>query len=281
MSLLELVVCLGILASLVGLVLSAVQRVRSSAAQTACQDRLRQLTLAAHNYQTVHGSFPPGTTIAKPYPYMSWCARLLPYLEQTALWERTEAAYQEEPNFLTPLHRPLLRTPLSVFLCPTDPRTDPTRPGLTSYQGNAGTNHLTHDGVLYTNSSIRLSEVTDGSSNTLLIGERPASADREFGWWYAGWGQSKDGSLDATLGVKELNAGYRGRNRQCAPGPYAFGPGSITNQCDVFHYWSLHPSTGANFGLCDGSVRLIRYGASEVMPALATRSAGDVAGPTE
>jgi prepilin-type processing-associated H-X9-DG protein len=281
MSLLELIVCLGILAGLVGLVLSAVQRVRSTAAQSTCQDRLRQLALAAHNYQTVHGSFPPGSTTAKPYPYMSWCARLLPYLEQTALWERTEAAYQEEPNFLKPLHRPLLRTSLSVFLCPTDPRTDPKGPGLTSYQGNAGTNYLTHDGALYTNSSIRLSEVTDGSSNTLLLGERPASADREFGWWYAGWGQSKDGSLDATLGVNELNAGYRGGNRQCPPGPYAFAPGSMTNQCDVFHYWSLHPSAGANFGLCDGSVRLIRYSASDVMPALATRAAGDVAGPTE
>src|SRR5438309_1165846 len=79
------------------------------------------------------------------------------------------------------------------------------------------------DGVLFRDSRIRLAEITDGTSNTLLVGERPPSTDEVLGWWYAGWGQSKDGSAEMLLGAREINTGSWGPN--CPRGPYHFVAG--------------------------------------------------------
>jgi prepilin-type processing-associated H-X9-DG protein len=80
------------------------------------------------------------------------------------------------------------------------------------------------------------------------------------------------------LGVRERNV--LGTRYPCPPGPYEFGPGRFDNQCDMFHFWSPHPG-GANFLFADGSVRLIRYTARDVMPALATRAGGEVVPPLD
>jgi prepilin-type processing-associated H-X9-DG protein len=122
---------------------------------------------------------------------------------------------------------------------------------------------------------VRLAEVTDGASNTLMVGERPPSADLVAGWWYAGWGQDKDGSTDMVLGVRELNV-RRHYPTDCPPGPYDFGPGRLSDPCSAFHFWSVHPG-GAHFLLVDGSVRFLRYPAAPLMPALATRAGGEAA----
>jgi prepilin-type processing-associated H-X9-DG protein len=74
------------------------------------------------------------------------------------------------------------------------------------------------------------------------------------------------------LGVTERNDGpmYRG----CPRGPYSFSPGQPGNQCDAFHFWSLHTG-GANFLFADGSVHFLTYSAGPIMPALATRGGGE------
>src|SRR5258708_7023971 len=76
------------------------------------------------------------------------------------------------------------------------------------------------------------------------------------------------------LGVAELNDGplYRG----CPRGPYSYSPGQLNYQCDAFHFWSLHPGSGANFLFCDASVPSIPYPAAPLMPALAPRAGGEV-----
>ena len=84
---------------------------------------------------------------------------------------------------------------------------------LTSYLGVEGTNQRSRDGVLYLNSSVRFAEITDGLSNTLLVGERPPSVDFYVGWWYAGAGQydgffggiRNSGSCGVDLGAAEVN----------------------------------------------------------------------------
>jgi prepilin-type processing-associated H-X9-DG protein len=143
---------------------------------------------------------------------------------------------------------------------------------FTDYLGVWGTDRRHRDGVLFLDSEVRLREIADGTSNTLMVGECPPSADGILGWWYAGWGQAKDGSAEALLGVAEWNDGpfYR----KCPRGPYSYVPGRLTNQCDMFHFWSLHPG-GANFVFCDASVRFLPHSAAPLMPALATRSGGE------
>ncbi len=129
--------------------------------------------------------------------------------------------------------------------------------------------------------STRLGEIADGQSNTLLIGERPPSADFWYGWWYA-TGSGSISTGDVTLGVAELNPatapGGQGTGtylKDCPPGPYRYGPGR-NEQCDALHFWSYH-WMGAHFALADGSVRLIPYGIDDAtMRGLATRSGGEV-----
>jgi prepilin-type processing-associated H-X9-DG protein len=104
-----------------------------------------------------------------------------------------------------------------------------------------------------------------------MLGERPPPTLLDLGWWYRGWGQSRDGSAEMLLGVAEKNVSNTG----CIPGPYRFVNGNLQIQCDVFHFWSLH-SGGANFAFADGSVRFMSYSADNIMPALATRAGGEV-----
>jgi prepilin-type processing-associated H-X9-DG protein len=148
------------------------------------------------------------------------------------------------------------------------------RTALSSYLGVSGTTSRNRDGILYTNSQTQLVHVPDGTSNTLLLGERPPSADLIYGWWYVGAGQGA-GRVDSHLGVVELNVRGTGY-RNCPTGPYRFQDDGIQAPCATFHYWSLHAG-GSHFALADGSVRFIRYPAVAMLPALATRAGGEVA----
>src|SRR5216684_3736001 len=225
-------------------------------------------------------AFPPASPARPtPYPFLSWNARILPFIDQNSLWQLTVAAYRQTKNFqATPPHVGYI-TVMPVFACPGDDRTLAVgncrgmAVTFTSYLGVEGTDQFRRDGMLFLNSRVRIAEVTDGTSNTLLVGERPPSADLDFGWWYAGYGQNKDGSAEMVLGVNERRAG-RWAPRRCPAGPYSFGPGRIDNQCDLLHFWSPHKD-GGNFLFADGTTRFLSYAAAPVIPALATRAGGE------
>jgi prepilin-type N-terminal cleavage/methylation domain-containing protein len=282
-SLIELLVVLAILAVVIALTAAAIQRARAAAARAQCQDNLRQLGIALTGYHDVRKVFPPGTSSQDAaFPFLNWQARLLPYLEQDGLWSTIESAYAQQPNFLGAAHvgRAI---PISVFCCPAGDRTvlETTAggPAFTYYLGVLGRDSHTLDGMLFVDSRVRLADVRDGTANTVFVGERPPSPDGNYGWWYAGWGQRKDGTADAVLGVRQVN---RPRPRtgdlndlRCPRGPYEFALGSLQDHCDTFHFWSLHTG-GANFLFVNGSVRFLSYDANSVIVALATRAGGEV-----
>ncbi len=171
----------------------------------------------------------------------------------------------------------------------------------TNYLGVTGTNAEARDGLFTANQRVRLTDVRDGTSNTLLAGERgfrtgaleviDTSEDIDnlrFGNWFSAVGQ-RNGSVGVVLGTRELNFNTGNRlltwERDCPPGPYRFGPprrtrdvtGAIREECDLFQFWSYHPG-GAHFLYADGSVHFLAYGADAVLPALATRAGGEVVG---
>jgi prepilin-type N-terminal cleavage/methylation domain-containing protein/prepilin-type processing-associated H-X9-DG protein len=284
-TLVELLVVLAIIGILLAFMLPAVQKARAAAARLECANHLKQIGLAAQSYHDTYRGLPPGMRFQNFKDKMtlsSWLTQILPFVDQQALWNAAVAAYKQESTPKSnPPHTPM-STVVPVFACPADGRAsqvqfapkDKIKVALTSYLGVSGKDWSTKDGVLFRDSRVRFADITDGTSNTLLAGERPPSADFQFGWWYAGAGQKLTGSADMVLGVYEQNllpvtAG------SCPPGYYPFMPGSFSNQCDMFHFWSPH-SGGAHFLFADGSVRFMSYAANPIMPPLASRAGGEV-----
>jgi prepilin-type N-terminal cleavage/methylation domain-containing protein/prepilin-type processing-associated H-X9-DG protein len=292
-TLIELLVAIAIIGVLAGLVLSAVQKVRSAAAKVSCANRVKQLALALHMTHDIDGHFPPGTETnrtANRYPYLSWRGRILPNLEMEPYWRTAESDYglNRDPFQLFGGHDHSIRpVVLSVYSCPADGRLASAwdvpliqggtlRVSLSSYLGINGTTSRLRDGVLFPDSRVRIADIRDGASNTLFLGERPPSSDLRFGWWYAGAGSDGRGTLDSQLGVVET-VGRTNPYPQCPFGPYSYGSGSgqINDPCQAFRFWSLH-SGGANFAFADGRVTFLRYSVEPVMKQLSTRAGGEV-----
>jgi prepilin-type N-terminal cleavage/methylation domain-containing protein/prepilin-type processing-associated H-X9-DG protein len=288
-SLVELIVVVGLLAVLVGLLLPAVQSVRDAAARASCQDRQRQIGIALQNYHAAHGHFPsaggyePGAGIAPTADnLLNWMAHILPEIEQDDLWRASEAACRVEPRpYISPPHIGY-STPIKLYVCPADDRlTAPvTTPSnrtvaLTSYIGSAGApvGLKVAPGVFFNYKPTRVAEITDGTSQTVMVGERPPPNTFQAGQWYQGtWILERFGGPDGIMHYYETpfvlgDPCWRGV-------PYGYGPGRLNNPCDRLHFWSLHRG-GANFLFADGSVHFLSYSARDILPALITRAGGE------
>jgi prepilin-type N-terminal cleavage/methylation domain-containing protein/prepilin-type processing-associated H-X9-DG protein len=190
-TLIELLVAIAIIAILIGMLLPAVQKVRETANRLQCQNALKQIGTALHNYHDAQQTFPPGYSASEPYvdgatdtsPGWGWVAFLLPYLEQ-------ENLYRQFLPFSTPVQNvSAIQTMVKGYLCPSDLTPPAAFAVPDAFGGNVGlaapssysacvggdesdTFGMTGLGVFYRNSNTRLTDITDGTSNTLLVGER-------------------------------------------------------------------------------------------------------------
>jgi prepilin-type N-terminal cleavage/methylation domain-containing protein/prepilin-type processing-associated H-X9-DG protein len=304
LTLLELLVVIAIIAVLLGILLPAVQKVRAASARVACQSNLHQVALAIQNYESQQGRLPPTRRLEgvnDPLPRLLWPILVAGHMGSETILSDAESDYAQWPNAIFPTPHRGLASPIKAFLCPADFRVGQTprvtfayslagpKPKLTqiqvalnSYLGNSGTVTADRDGVFVAEGKVVMTAILDGASNTLLVGERPPSADLLHGWLYVGWGAKGpygQGEFDAVMGVRDLipQPGHASW-RDCGPGPYAFERPDLDleaeTDCAMLHYWSFHPG-GANFAFCDGSVRFLQYSANEILPKLATRAGGE------
>jgi prepilin-type N-terminal cleavage/methylation domain-containing protein/prepilin-type processing-associated H-X9-DG protein len=264
------------------------------------------------------------------YLYWSWLAQILPFVEQAPLYREAQAwagtnndwatLNWNEPYFWPfgdfwdspPVvgANPALGTSVGLYLCPSDQRsllatymvlyaTNSSSYGqytiaFTSYAGNAGTPGDFGDpypqGVLFAQSHVRLTDVTDGTSQTVMVGERPPDSDLEFGWWFAGAGYDGSGVGDVLMGANEV--GYANAitswagsifppGTNCAiPQSLPYQAGRVQDPCMQVHFWSQHPG-GANFAFCDASVQFLPYAAADQIPGLCTRNGNEVLSASE
>jgi prepilin-type N-terminal cleavage/methylation domain-containing protein/prepilin-type processing-associated H-X9-DG protein len=313
-TLIELLVVIAIIAVLIGLLLPAVQKVREAAANTKCRNNLKQIALAAHGYHEAYGMFPPG--VAQPGPngvFTSAFVELLPYLEQSALaqsWNFTDLN-KDFGGAGTPA-----AAALPVFVCPTasinqNPISFGSLSfGVSTYGCNGGLltfpeSQATNDGLFcYGTSSslnqVRIEDVTDGTSQTLIFGERnigdgnfdsyssapfepdpnpPLLSIGAFGGWAVQPGPSAGAGM-MLAGSVPINSSFPTFYSPPKP-PELPTPIDWDEMAPLFWkrlsaYGSHHPN-GANFAMTDGSVQFLSGTTSlTVLQALATRSGNEV-----
>jgi prepilin-type N-terminal cleavage/methylation domain-containing protein/prepilin-type processing-associated H-X9-DG protein len=308
LTLVELLVVIAIIGVLVALLLPAVQAAREAARRATCLNNIRQLALAAQNYHTTNAHFPEGL-IAVDGDGGNFAGgtnhwvEVLPHLEEANL--KTNWDYADYRKNIAGANEALSAQLISVLLCPSDPLPSPRHHlevgspwewmngvyALSSYGGNAGTRSFgypgipqSEDGVLFTRSRVRMAQVTDGASHTLLFGERShedqeydrltAELDPNFGP-LAGWGAW-------AAATHEISSQGDVLLSSIVPINYRVPPGSGSNNWDwedhrLSAFGSGHPG-GANFALADGSARFVADDLPlKELQALSTRAGEEVA----
>jgi prepilin-type N-terminal cleavage/methylation domain-containing protein/prepilin-type processing-associated H-X9-DG protein len=316
-TLVELLVVIAIIGILLALLLPAVQAAREAARRSQCSNHLHQLAVAAHNYHSAKREFPHGlnqfeVSSSPRFRGTSLFTYMLPFFEEGQLlagWDY-EFPLKNSDGGMTARTATVLR----VLLCPSDAiEKNPVDVGgrfygLTSYGGNGGTrsvqpNLSLTDGVFHTTGPasepqlnqrpVKLKDVIDGSSHTLLFGERSHRDPNLATFIYQSWGESIDylGRWAAIGGRQRIGdvtmSAYAPINYRI---PFSYenrgGADPPANSTQDFAeymdrricaYGSEHPG-GANFALADGSVRFVMESLpQDILQAMSTRAGGEAA----
>jgi prepilin-type N-terminal cleavage/methylation domain-containing protein/prepilin-type processing-associated H-X9-DG protein len=304
-TLIELLVVIAIIAVLIGLLVPAVQKVREAAARLKCQNNLKQMALAAHNYHDARGAFPTGLHMGvnmgggRWAGGTSWMVELLPYIEQDNLYRQWD--YNDfRKNVAGDINSTTAQI-IQIHRCPSDQLNDRSYfnsvileacgyYGLGTYCGNAGRRsygptEVTRDGIFALDSSVRIADVTDGTSNTFLFGERwhrDPEYDRIAVVWpglyplvgVGAWG-------DVVAAQKSGGPLFTLTLSSAVPINYRVPPGTPVGDLSARNdrlcaYGSGHPG-GANFAFADGSMHFVSQSIPlATLQALSTRANGEV-----
>jgi len=289
-TLVELLVVIAIIAILMALLVPAVQRAREAGNRTVCANNLKQIALAVANHYDTEGRYPTagwGESVARtmngnvPANYKtqawSWGYQILPYLEQTPLWLTTSdqtVANSPIPTYFCPTRRPPVALSGGSWQADGYPR------AMGDYGGNAGVSESGGDGsgvngdgtvdgiIVRAGSSVKIREITDGTSNTMLIGEKHMNA-------FFATSQCQPDDNDGYVGGMQDDVVRWGAFPPAADKYSSVEYTTATLHPDIFQFGSSHPG-GFFCSFCDGAVRFIGFDVDPtVFSGLSTRNGGE------
>ena len=270
---------IAIIAVLIALLLPAVQQAREAARRSQCKNNLKQIGLALHNYHDTMLVFPPGNATCKPcLGYAGWSAAgnsghnfhagILPYVDQAPMYNLLNwnigHDYDNSSAAANPAHAAAIKTVLAVYMCPSSSTGSFSTYGasytgaVTQYVGIAGTTPvaLATSGSFYKNSNVKIAQMTDGTSNILLVGEYSGMAKGTAGVPQTATGAVTNPDSAHWYGVQDEPSNFAGgayRTVAYAPNTVYGGLASTENNQSLK---SAHVG-GVHGLMADGAVRFI------------------------
>ncbi|MCH8829960.1 MAG: DUF1559 domain-containing protein [Planctomycetes bacterium] len=293
-TLIELLVVIAIIAILIALLLPAVQQAREAARRTTCKDNLHNLALAIHDYaERNRNTFPMG---ALPRIGSMWSTAILPDLEQGPLFK---TLLFQDGGAANGRFQAAARIKLEIFRCPTQSgdtiNLNFSNRAISNYMGNAGSNFINdslgvpntsddfaagslhRNGILYARSSIKFRDITDGTHQTLLLGEVMFSV-RGFGWQGPAFNSEMDHFHSYSFDIDVSNGSDYSESFCSTNALFPINLKRDGNNWGEMAFGSFHVG-GCHIALCDGSARFVSENISRVIWArLGDRNGGVTVG---